>query len=332
VIAYLVMSYTRPELVHRLLARLRGGVVAVHHDPRFCALGDIDALLVPPQPVEWGHGSQLAAILRSLRVLTEHDWDWLVLLSGQDYPVRPVATIEAELLAAPVDAFIRHKPIPPRVLKRGAVDEFARRYTYRWRRLGGPAPPGAASPPTTTAAAPPAAATPPATATPPDAAAPPTTTAAAPPAATAPPATPARERCAAALARLDPLVQVRRLPSGAYVGFPAAAPLPVFHGSDWFSLSRRAVEAVLAAPAEVVDHFLHTIIPTEAFVHTVLANSGLRLANDHRRYAVFDPPSAASPRVFGLGDVDEVLASGADFARKFEDVAVLDAIDARVHS
>jgi hypothetical protein len=274
VIAYLVMSYTHPELVYRLVARLRGGLVAVHHDPRWSALGDVrDALLLPPAAIEWGHGSQLAAILRGLRGLRAYEWDWLVLLSGQDYPVRPVASIEADLLAAPYDAFIRFKPVAPRVLRRGAVDEFARRYTYRWRKLKGSDP---------------------------------------------------------FRFRLDPLVQVRTLPSGTYVGLPAAPPLPVFHGSDWFSLSRRAVDAVLDAPEEVVDHFLHTIIPTEAFVHTVLANSGLRLANDHRRYAVFDPPSSPSPRVFGLGDVDEVLASGADFARKFDDARVLDEIDRRI--
>ena len=48
-IAYLVMSYTHPELVRRLVARLRGGLVAVHHDDRRCALGDVDdALLIPP--------------------------------------------------------------------------------------------------------------------------------------------------------------------------------------------------------------------------------------------------------------------------------------------
>jgi hypothetical protein len=273
VIAYLVLSYTHPELVRRLVARLAGGVVAVHHDDRRCALGALDgALRIPPVPVEWGHGSQLATILRCLRWMTASEWDWLVLLSGQDYPVRPVASIEADLLAAPYDAFIRFKPVPPRVLRRGGVDEFARRYTYRWR-----------------------------------------------------PGSPA-------LARFDPLVQVRTLPSGTYAGFPARPPLPVFHGSDWFTLSRRAVETVLAAPEPVVDHFLHTIIPTEAFVHTVLANSSLRLANDHRRYAVFEPPSSPSPRVFGLADLDEVLASGADFARKFDDVRVLDEIDRRVHA
>ncbi|WP_028062480.1 beta-1,6-N-acetylglucosaminyltransferase [Solirubrobacter soli] len=272
-IAYLVMSYTHPELVRRLVARLQGGVVAVHHDDRRSTLGDVDALLIPPRPIEWGHGSQLAAILRCLDWLRSYEWDWLVLLSGQDYPVRPVPEIEVSLLATDVDAFIRFRPVPPRVLRRGAVDEFARRYAYRWRKLKGPDP---------------------------------------------------------FRFRLDPLVQVRTLPSGTYVGLPARPPLPVFHGSDWFSLSRRAVDTVLAAPEEVVDHFLHTIIPTEAFVHTVLANSGLRLANDHRRYAVFDPPSSPSPRVFGLADVGEVLASGADFARKFEDERVLDEIDRRI--
>jgi hypothetical protein len=246
-------------------------VVAVHHDDRATSLREVDALRIPPVPVEWGHGSQLAAVLRALRWVRERaEFDWLVLLSGQDYPIRPVAEIEASLLAAPYDAFIRHKPVPPRGLRRGGVDEFARRYTYRWR-------PGSLS-----------------------------------------------------WARLDPLVQGRRLPSGTFVGLPASPPLPVFHGSDWFSLSRRAVDVVLAAPDAVVDHFLHTIIPTEAFVHTVLANSGLRLADDHRRYAVFDPPSSPSPRVFGLEDVDAVLASGADFARKFDDVRVLDAIDRRI--
>src|SRR3954470_15359747 len=131
-VAYLVLSYTQPELVRRLVARLRGGVVAVHHDDRRCALGEVGALRLPAGPVEWGHGSQLAAILRSLRALREHEWDWVVLLSGQDYPVRPVAEIEASLLAADVDAFLRFRPVPPRILRRGAVDEFARRYAYRW--------------------------------------------------------------------------------------------------------------------------------------------------------------------------------------------------------
>ena len=160
----------------------------------------------------------------------------------------------------------------PLRLRRGAVDEFARRYRYRWR-----------------------------------------------------PGRP-RRRARRGSTRSSRSARCRRARTPASRARP---PLPVFHGSDWFTLSRRAVDAVLDAPGAVVDHFLHTIVPTEAFVHTVLANSALRLANDHRRYAVFEPPRRPSPRVFGLADVDAVLASGADFARKFADSAVLDEIDRR---
>jgi hypothetical protein len=35
--------------------------------------------------------------------------------------------------------------------------------------------------------------------------------------------------------------------------------------------------------------------------------------------------------VLSLADLDQALASGGDFARKFEDTAVLDEIDRRVH-
>jgi hypothetical protein len=279
-VAYLVLSYLQPELVQRLVTTLRNGspdaVLAVHHDDRRCALGDVDALRIDPKPIEWGHGSQLAAVLRALRWVRERaEFDWLVLLSGQDYPIRPVAEIEASLAAADIDAFIQTAPVAPLRLRRGQVDEFARRYRYRWRPLP--------------------------------------------------------ERLVATVAHADPLVQVRRLPSGAYAGFPARPPLEPFHGSDWFTLSRRAVDAVLGAPSAVADHFLHTIVPTEAFVHTVLAHSGLRLSNDNRRYAAF-ADDAANPRVLGPADLDAVLASGGDFARKFADLAVLDEIDRRIHA
>jgi hypothetical protein len=186
-----------------------------------------------------------------------------------------VAEIEASLAAAEVDAFIQTAPVAPLRLRRGRVDEFARRYRYRWRPLP--------------------------------------------------------QRLAAPVAQADPFVQVRRLPSGAYAGFPARPPLEPFHGSDWFTLSRRAVDAVLGAPRAVAEHFLHTIVPTEAFVHTVLANSALRLSGDNRRYAAF-AADAANPSVLGAADLDAVLGSGGDFARKFADLAVLDEIDRRAHA
>jgi hypothetical protein len=266
-VAYLILSYKLPELVQRLVARLRAGspsaIVAVHHDPRHSALGPLDAVRLPAAPVEWGRGSQLAAILRSLAWLRANtDFGWVVLLSGQDYPIRPVAEIEAGLRGA--DAFIEHVPVEP--------GQFAERYSNRWR--------------------------------------------------------PVSERVGPKLARVLP---VRRFPSGLYVGLPARPPIPLYRGSDWCTLSRRAVDAVLDAPRPVIEHFLQTLVPTEAYFHSVLVASGLTLANEHRRYMPF-APGASNPQVLGFDDLDAVLASTADFARKFEDAAVLDEIDRRLTS
>jgi Core-2/I-Branching enzyme len=281
VIAYVILSYCAPEVLARLVRTLRAGspdgTIAVHHDGRRCPAPALPGaqLIAPARAVEWGHGSQLAAVLRCLRwALARSDFAWLVLLSGQDYPVRPVPAIEADLARADADAFIESAPVEPLRLRRGAVGEFARRYHYRWARIP--------------------------------------------------------DRLAAPAARADPLVQVRRLPSGTYAGLPAPQ-RGVHHGSDWFTLSRRAVEAVAAAPGE--RRFERTIIPTEAFVHTALARrADLRLDPDNRRYAPFARPEDPRPRVLSPADFDEALASGADFARKFADVAVLEEIDRRVHA
>jgi hypothetical protein len=271
-VAYLVFSYVGP--VERLVATLRDGspdaVIAVHHDPRVRPLGEVDAIRIAPCPVRWGHGSQLLAVLHALLAVRERA-EWFVLLSGQDYPVRPLAQIEAGLRGA--DAFVQATPVKPLTWRRGEADEFARRYRMRWR--------------------------------------------------------PVDDRVAQVAARADPLAHVRTLPGGTYLGLRATPPLPPFHGSDWCTLSRRAVDAVLAAPAAVLDHFLHTIVPTEAFMQTVLANSTLTLHPDNRRHVRF-APSSPNPRVLTRDDVDAALASGADFARKFDDPAVLDEIDRRL--
>jgi hypothetical protein len=273
-VAYLILSYVGH--VERLVATLRAGspdaLIAVHHDARIRPLGDVDALRIAPRPIAWGHGSQLLAVLHGLRELRDRA-DWFVLLSGQDYPLRPLAQIEAGLRGA--DAFIQAAPVPPLTWRRGAADEFARRYRMRWR----PVAPGVA-------------------------------------------------RLAA---KADPLAHVRTLPGGTSLGLRARPPLPPFHGSDWFTLSRAAVDAVLDAPRALLDHFLHTIVPTEAYVHTVLANSSLRLHDGNRRHVRFDAGSP-NPRVLTLADVDAALASGADFARKFDDPAVLDELDRRLTS
>jgi hypothetical protein len=120
---------------------------------------------------------------------------------------------------------------------------------------------------------------------------------------------------------------------------PFGPQLVCHHGPDWFTLSRNAVDALgrfLRTRPDVLDFYRRTLIPTESFVHTVLANDrSLRISGATGRLYVFDEQHRAQPRVLRSHELDSVLASGADFARKFDetvDRTVLDEIDLRVHS
>jgi core-2/I-Branching enzyme len=300
-IAYLISSHTLPRQVLRLASVLRrgspGASLVIHHDDRQCKLDAVglDRLGVrriePPSAVAWGEASQLAMVLRCLDWLVEHEhFDWIVLISGQDYPIRPLAEIERSLAASEFDALIKTQPCERPTL--GApVDEFAARYHLRWRMT--------------------------------------------------------QWRGLGALARASGtsrFVRVRAMPSGTWVGVralrsPFGPGLVCQRGPDWFALSRAAALAVqrfVRARPDLIRYYRRTLHPTESFVHTVLANDpSLRLSGDNRRYSIWDQPHMTGPRVLRLDDLEAMLASGGDFARKFDetlDRAVLDEIDRRVHA
>jgi hypothetical protein len=277
--AYLVLSHRYPEQVLRLLRTLRAGspdaVLLSHHDnPAPLDLAGLRVESVPARPVVWGWASQLDMYLRCFRFALERvAFDWLFVLSGQDYPLRPLESIERDLRG---DGYVEGIPVAPP--SRDGGDEFARRYFYRYRPIREPGQLG---------------------------------------------------RRAIAAAR--PLLALRDMPWGVLLGRRVGAPeLPVRRGADWLTLSRRAVEVVARERPALLAHFRRTIIPTEAYPHSVLyAEPGLVLSGDTRRFTSWSP-GAAHPDTLGLGDLDRVLASGADFARKFEDPRVLDELDRRI--
>lgn len=112
-----VLSHRDPPLVRRLVERVLEGddtVALVHHDPRGPALDlprDERVLLVPsPQPCDWGRPALALSMLRLVEVAAAAvpDLAWFLLVSGQDYPARPLRETERELHAAPYDASLRH--------------------------------------------------------------------------------------------------------------------------------------------------------------------------------------------------------------------------------
>ena len=287
-VAYVVLSHRNPAQVLRLVRALGEGPAAhvlVRHDPRHSDLphAAIEAAgaeaLEDRIEVDWAQWSYLELILSCLREARRRlDPEWTLILSGQDYPLRSLAAIEADLDRARVDARLGSvREVESRRPAHG--DEFYLRCRYRHY---------------------------------------------------------ARPRGLADLPRrLRPLVYARDLPPLVGVRRLRRPPLPFYSSADWLTLRRPAVEALLDAAGNrrLMQHFRRVAVPSESFFATVLlADPRLAVDGDHRRFAHFSDSGAAHPDTLTSRDLDRILASGADFARKFDaelDSEVLDRLDER---
>jgi hypothetical protein len=303
-VGYLVQSHRRPEQVARLVRTLKAGspgaVVHVSHDgtsapfdaATLTALTAMPGVLVRPAAGGYGDFSHVRRYLDAVADLVDEGLavDWVVNLTGQDYPVRPLAVAEAELATGGADGYLEHFPaLDPR---RGAwpVRRARSRYLFGHRRI-------AALSPTAQR----------------------------------------RLRPLQAVNRVQPFVRVH-VSYGLTVGVRRRSPfgpgLELYGGSAYSSLSWRCVAYLrefCAARPDVVRYYERVLSPEESMFQTILVNSGrFRLVDDCRRYFDFRGSTLNHPRVLGLDDVPRALASGADFARKFDDPAVLDALDAHL--
>ena len=116
-----ILSHRDTPLLQRLVHRVLDGertAVLVHHDPRSGPDGlDADDRVLrvrEARSADWGMPSLAQAVLRCVTEATEQvpDLDWLLLISGQDYPTRGMAAIEADLAATDADAYLRHFQVP----------------------------------------------------------------------------------------------------------------------------------------------------------------------------------------------------------------------------
>lgn len=144
---YLIMTHQNSAQIARLVRTVldssHNGWVLLVHDRKGCALGDVADLddarvvvLTAPVDVCRGEFSQVDAYLHGLDWLQTcaRPWEWLVCLSGQDYPVRPLWETEQLLAASPYDAYLHYWEV-------GGADDVWRpqqgriRYCYQYRRL-----------------------------------------------------------------------------------------------------------------------------------------------------------------------------------------------------
>jgi hypothetical protein len=315
-IAFLVLNHRPPQQLIRLLTTLRRGLpdsaICVHND-RFKAevgaetirpIGNV-RLLANDKPMRWGSFSIVEAFWRSIEWMTENlEFDWLVVLSSQDYPIKPLWQLEAHLAMSEADAVLRAVPIDT---LRNSVDrrDCRRRYLYQYR----------ASPPSS----------------PEDGLA-------------AYLRLRLRRdagRLIDVLNIAQPCFKICRMPDGIPYRFgwrarssPFGPGYPCWYGSMWFSLSRRAsafmVDSMRSRP-DYVEYYRKTIIPSESIFATLICNEPtLRVAQRELHHIRWASRGTGHPDVFTAGDLAELRAAPGCFARKFDiyrDPAILDRLD-----
>jgi hypothetical protein len=120
-IGFAVLSHNHPEQLLRLATTLtsmfNAPPIVCHHDLAQCALHTKIfpsnlSFVTPHINTRWGHISQPLAALRCFQLLkSTADPDWVVLLSGSDYPVCPAPQILNDLEKTEYDAFLDHREI-----------------------------------------------------------------------------------------------------------------------------------------------------------------------------------------------------------------------------
>ncbi len=313
---YFILSHANPGQVVRLVRTLKQGSptcsVLIHHDysqsyldPNdFSAIADVNIVSDYVQ-VEWGDFSLTRAILRSFDWALDHlEFDWLVFLSGQDYPIKPLATIETFLGGCGYDALLRgFLATQPNSWPDG---EAVRRYFYRYYKV--PRFKYYYRLPSTLRA------------------------------------WLRRAKAGInqkqSLVRIGP--STRGIPIRIGFSFfrsPFDDQFQCYGGPTWFDASRRCVEYIrdfVAANPSYVAWYERTFLADESFMATILLNQPrFNILLDNKRYVNWNPaePGAGSPRVIRSSDLDAVLKSDAHFARKFDvelDSRALDLIDERI--
>jgi hypothetical protein len=127
-LAYIISAYQKPELLLRLIQRLNSpqNHFFIHYDRR-SPQGEFDQLLaafkdhpnvklLPRHVCRWGDFGHVAASLKGIAEIARlgFAFDYAVLLTGQDYPIKSNKTIQQRLQAAAGHSFMESAawPIP----------------------------------------------------------------------------------------------------------------------------------------------------------------------------------------------------------------------------
>ncbi len=145
-IAYVISAYKNPEHLGRLIRRLHTGTettFTVHvdlktnddvYDAMRAAVGDLDVVFLQRHACHWGGFGHVRASLKGIRAVLEsgRDPDHLILISGQDYPIKSNTYIREFLERGDGRSFFLHFPLPTENWTNGGLYRI-RRWHWRYR-------------------------------------------------------------------------------------------------------------------------------------------------------------------------------------------------------
>lgn len=317
-VVYAVLAHRDPPQVHRLVSLLLEhpqSAVLLHYDGD---IAGVDARVgrIPRRSIGWGRMSIPRLFLDTLRQsVSVPGAEWIVILSGQDYPLRPLARIHTELLASPYDVHM-----DTRLVTQGdpwPLWEPLTRYGYQYLftpRVGAARIPWRLWQVIHRHC------------------------------------DEVQARSERALTEQPSVLQPwevlprfvlrnvgHQLAFGRRSGAnPFRQGKALWAGDAWFMVRRAAAVQILEAvdrERAYVRYLSRTIVPDEVFFQTLVANwlPHLRIG-PQRRYRVF-LPGEWHPHVWRRDELPALLETGADFARKFDldvDAGILDDLDALV--
>ena len=311
---YYMQTHKEPEQIARLVRAIKegspGGIVLIDHDVTAEPLdrtlfGDLSDIYFIGTSGGYGDFSHIDRYLAAVDWLDDHgmQYDWLQNLTGQDYPLRPIADIEQAISVGGFDGYMQYAPVFP---ERTPVDadwgacpayrlctpfDSAMRFDFSHRQFGMPSE--------------------------------------------------LKQRLLRPFMVVN-YVQSWFTVSLAFSTIGLRRKSTIFdddfilYGGSFFcalsaSCARYARDFAAQNP-DIVKYFRTMAGPDELFLQTSLVNSGkFRISPAGTHYVYFPGGRYNHPKTLNTTDLPKMLASGAHWARKFDSGAeVLDVLDRRV--
>ncbi|AMJ62545.1 beta-1,6-N-acetylglucosaminyltransferase [Bosea sp. PAMC 26642] len=309
-IAYVLQTFRALDQIRKLVSALKrdrtDNVIVVSHNGPPDELAALRAMVgvdhVIPSPGGRARFTVIDGLISTMRWLenSEAGFDWLVVLSGQDYPIRPLPELATRLGETEYDAHFYHfDALDPVQARSGPMSwpprEVKNRYLFRYALLK----------PFTS------------------------------PTERMIYKIPRHLLELTDNYRLESGYGLcwGRKPDKT----PFGPDFSLIGGSYWMTINRRCVKALLDFVDERPDitaYFRDLIAPEEAFIQSVLVNDKrLNISPTELRYFDFMNSEHGRPKTFGGDDIEMLRESGCYFARKFDETenpGILELVDSKL--